>query len=93
MSNMYFISQMIFKKFKGSWIIGFLGTWWKVEMPDLQAESLSADELTGSLLRDLVHSFCDDQSSQLSSFSKSFIVFRIRIEISEESSLRHRQEK
>jgi len=26
-SNMYFISQMLYRKFKGNWIIGLLGTW------------------------------------------------------------------
>jgi len=29
-SNMYFISQMLYRKFKGNWIIGLLGTWQEV---------------------------------------------------------------
>lgn len=27
---MYFISQILYKKFKGNWIIGLLGTWQEI---------------------------------------------------------------
>ena len=30
-SNLYFISQIIYKRFKGSWWVGFFGTWQDVE--------------------------------------------------------------
>lgn len=26
-SNMYFMSQILYRKFKGNWLIGLLGTW------------------------------------------------------------------
>lgn len=29
-SNMYFISQMLYRKFRGNWLIGLLGTWQEV---------------------------------------------------------------
>ena len=29
-SNMYFISQILYKKFRGNWLIGLLGTWQEV---------------------------------------------------------------
>lgn len=29
-SNMYFISQILYRKFKGNWLIGLLGTWQEV---------------------------------------------------------------
>lgn len=29
-SNMYFMSQILYKKFKGNWLVGLLGTWQEV---------------------------------------------------------------
>jgi len=30
-SNMYYLSQILFRRFKGSWWIGFVGSWQEVE--------------------------------------------------------------